>query len=93
MRADNAVCLALREIADPACRRCGGAGATGRDVVKTLCRCVRERAASHAQAAAPLSGADEAALADLPYPWGIVTRRAQRIHAAALLDMVPDNWS
>ena len=80
--------LALREYAAPSCRRCRGRGATGDDIVATLCACVRQRVPPEEETASG-AGGDEA----MPHPWGAITRRAQRIHAAAMLEAVPDNWS
>ncbi len=84
MKVSDAMVIALREFADPACRRCRGRGAKGDDVVAGLCRCVKERVPDDAGAAP-----DES----LPHPWGAITRRAQHIHAAVLLQAVPDDWS
>ncbi len=78
--------LALREFADPACRRCHGRGHRGDDLVAGLCRCVSKQFPP-AEAAAD-AGSDE-----MPHPWPLITRRAQTIHAAALLQCVPDDWS
>lgn len=82
MRIADAIGLAVREFADPACRRCGGRGF--RDVLRedTLCPCVARRA--------PAGGrpADDA----LPHPWGSITRRAQEIHAAHLLEGTTNSW-
>lgn len=86
MRIENAIRLALREAADPACRRCGGAGYRRDLRPESVCRCVRERI-PHEQTAAP---DDESAM---PHPWPAITRRAQEIHAAAIVDRVPDTWS
>jgi len=85
MNATTATLLALREFAAPSCRRCRGRGATGDDLVATLCACVRRRP----------SPDDESPEGDggLPPPWGAITRRAQQIHAAALLQAIPDTWS
>ncbi|HWQ28455.1 MAG TPA: hypothetical protein VNN12_05480 [Dehalococcoidia bacterium] len=80
MNPDAAMRLALRHFADPRCRRCGGAGATGDDPVATVCRCVRERA--------PRGDPGE-----LPHPWGPIVKYAQRLHATDLLHLVPDVWS
>ena len=83
MRMIDAVRLALIDFADPQCRRCGGRGYSGLLVADALCRCVPPRVPDdrHSEAA------DE-----LPHPWPIITRRAQQIHAAAVLENVPDNW-
>lgn len=78
--------LALRELADPACRRCRGSGHRGDDLVAGLCRCVSRQ--FPAEAAAETSGDDE-----MPHPWPLITRRAQTIHAAAMLQCLPDDWS
>jgi hypothetical protein len=88
MKASAATLLALREFADPSCRRCRGRGATGDDLVTTLCGCVRRRVPADEQAATG-DPVDDA----LPHPWGVITRRAQQIHAALLLQALPDTWS
>ncbi len=88
MKVTEAMRLALRERADPACRRCRGRGATGEDLVATLCACVLRRLPADPHAGA--QGEDDETL---PHPWGIITRRAQEIHASALLEALPDNWS
>jgi hypothetical protein len=84
MRITDAVQLALREFADPACRRCRGRGYTGDLRPDAVCRCVVARVP-----------ADNAEPVDdgLPHPWHAITRRAQQIHAAALLELTPDTWS
>ncbi len=91
MKATEAMRLALREFADPACRRCRGAGAKGDDLVEGLCRCVRARAPATDPPAAGDAAGDAAG--GLPHPWAAITRRAQSIHAAVLLQGVPDDWS
>jgi hypothetical protein len=78
----------LREFADPSCRRCGGRGATGDDLVATLCACVRRRVPREDGASAGDGGAET-----VPHPWGAITRRAQHIHAAVMLQAVPDSWN
>ena len=88
MKVDDAMLLALRELADPSCRRCQGRGATGDDLVASLCVCVRRRV--------PLE--EETSIGDrgeetVPHPWGVITRRAQHIHAAVMLQPVPDTWN
>ncbi|HXF50329.1 MAG TPA: hypothetical protein VNM43_01455 [Dehalococcoidia bacterium] len=80
MDSHAAIRLALRRFADPQCRRCRGAGATGDDPVATVCACVRERV--------PRDEGD-----DVPHPWGPIVRYAQRVHAADLLHLVPDAWT
>ena len=84
--ASDAMQLALREFADPACRRCRGRGHRGEDPVAGLCRCVEQRTPG---GEAPQDAGEE----PLPHPWGVITKRAQSIHAAALLQCVPDDWS
>jgi hypothetical protein len=88
MNASTATLLALREFATPSCRRCHGRGATGDDLVVTLCACVRRRLSADAEASAAAPAGDA-----LPPPWGTITRRAQQIHAAELLQALPDTWS
>ncbi|MBI5288625.1 MAG: hypothetical protein HY873_06600 [Chloroflexi bacterium] len=88
MKAADAMLLALREYAAPSCRRCHGRGATGEDIVATLCACVRRRVS--VEDVTP--GGDDGEEA-VPHPWGAITRRAQQIHAAAMLQAVPDTWS
>jgi hypothetical protein len=78
--------LALRELADPACRRCHGRGYRGDDLVAGLCRCVSAQFPPEASPVDP--GSD-----GMPHPWGEITRRAQTIHAAAMLQLLPDDWS
>jgi hypothetical protein len=85
--ASDAMQLALREYADPGCRRCRGRGHRGDDLVGGLCRCVERR--TPAAKTPPATGGEE----PLPHPWGVITKRAQSIHAAALLQCVPDDWS
>jgi len=87
MKAADATRLALRAYADPGCRRCRGRGATGDDVVATLCGCVGRNIPADTEPA------DGDAGDALPHPWGVITRRAQEIHASALLEAVPDTWS
>jgi hypothetical protein len=89
MKVSDAMLLALREFADPACRRCRGRGATGDDLVATLCACVRRRVPLDEKAS--IEGRGEATT--VPHPWGIITRRAQEIHASVMLQAVPDTWS
>jgi len=88
MKVADAMLLALREFATPSCRRCRGRGATGDDLVATLCDCVRRRVPLDEET---LSGdrGDE----PVPHPWGVIARRAQHIHAAAMLQAVPDTWT
>jgi hypothetical protein len=81
MRIADAFQQAVAEFADPACRRCRGRGHRGELREDTLCRCVAPRVPDEA-------AADDA----LPRPWGAITRRAQQLHAAALLESTPDNW-
>ena len=88
MKASDATLLALHEFADPACRRCRGRGATGDDLVATLCGCVRRRVPADRQ-----PETDDPVDDALPHPWGAITRRAQQIHAALLLQSLPDAWS
>jgi hypothetical protein len=88
MKVSDAMLVALREFADPSCRRCRGRGATGDDLVATLCRCVRRRVALEEETPIGERG-DET----MPHPWGVITRRAQHIHAAVMLHAVPDTWS
>jgi hypothetical protein len=88
MKATEAIRLALRELADPACRRCRGRGTTGDDPVATLCACIRRRIPAGEAGTAGGEGGDA-----LPHPWDTITRRAQEIHASALLENVPDTWS
>jgi hypothetical protein len=88
MKISDAMLLALRGFAGPSCRRCRGRGATGDDLVATLCACVRRRV--------PLE--DETSNRDrgeetLPHPWRVITRRAHEIHAAVMLQPVPDTWA
>ena len=78
--------LALRELADPSCRRCRGRGHRGNDPVAGLCRCVAKQFPDEPQAGPP---SDD----DMPHPWPLITRRAQTIHAAAMLQFLPDDWS
>jgi len=87
INAADAMQLALREFADPACRRCRGSGHRGDDLVAGLCRCVEKRTPADESPPSPADGEP------LPHPWGIITKRAQSIHAAALLQCVPDDWS
>jgi len=82
MRMIDAVRLALAGFADPRCRRCGGRGYSGLLTADALCRCVPPRVPEK-----PVTPDDE-----LPHPWPAITRRAQEIHAAAVLENVPDNW-
>jgi hypothetical protein len=84
MRMVDAVRLALGEFADPACRRCHGRGHDGPLDADSLCRCVPPRVP--VDAGSPTTE-------DLPHPWPAITRRAQQIHAAAVVEHVPDNWS
>jgi len=86
IRASDAMLLALRELADPACRRCRGRGYRGDDLVAGLCRCVSTQ--FPAEPAADASRDEE-----MPHPWALITRRAQAIHAAAMLQFLPDDWS
>ncbi len=30
---------------------------------------------------------------EMPHPWPLITRRAQTIHAAAMMQFLPDDWS
>jgi len=86
IHASDAMLLALHELADPACRRCHGRGYRGDDLVAGLCRCVSKQFP-------PAEAAADAVSDDMPHPWPLITRRAQTIHAAALLQCVPDDWS
>jgi hypothetical protein len=86
IHASDAMLLALRELADPACRRCRGRGHRGDDLVAGLCRCVSKQFPAEAPAC---SAADD----DMPHPWPLITRRAQTIHAAAMMQFLPDDWS
>jgi hypothetical protein len=88
MKVSDAMLMALREFAEPSCRRCRGRGATGDDLVATLCACVGRRIDPENQTLCA-ERCDET----LPRPWGVITRRAQQIHAAAMLQAVPDNWN
>lgn len=85
IHASDAMLLALRELADPACRRCRGRGHRGDDLVAGLCRCVSSKF--------PAEAAGDASEDDMPHPWPSITRRAQAIHAAAMLQCLPDDWS
>jgi hypothetical protein len=87
MKVSDAMLLALREFADPRCRRCRGRGARGDDLVATLCACVRRRVP--VDETTSIEDRDQA----VPHPWGIITRRAQEIHASVMLQAVPDTWS
>ncbi len=78
--------LAVRELANPACRRCRGRGHSGDDLVAGLCRCVSKQFRAEAPACA---SSDH----EMPHPWPLITRRAQTIHAAAMLQCLPDDWS
>lgn len=78
--------LALREFADPACRRCHGAGFRGELQPDAICRCVAARAPRDEEASEDDEG-------DLRHPWSAVVRRAQEIHAAAIVGREPDDWS
>ena len=80
MRITDAVQLALREFADPACRRCRGRGYVGDLRPDAVCRCVVARVPPR-----DAEPADD----DPPHPWPAITRRAQQIHAAALLELTP----
>lgn len=88
MKAADAMLMALREFAEPSCRRCRGRGATGDDLVATLCACVRRHVPVGAETSIEDPG-DET----VPHPWGVITRRAQQIHAAVMLEAVPDTWN
>lgn len=82
MKIESALRLALREFADPACRRCRGRGYRGDLRPDSACSCVAARVPK-----------DEDASDDLPHPWGAITRRAQQIHAASTVDSsLPDAW-
>ncbi len=84
MKIEAAIRLALREFADPACRRCRGRGYRGELAPDSACACVAARAPKDDDAADPT---------ELPHPWGAVTRRAQQIHAASTVDSaLPDAW-
>jgi hypothetical protein len=83
MRIADAFQQAVTEFADPACHRCHGRGYAGALREDTLCACVGPRVPRD-----PAGGADDA----LPHPWGAITRRAQQLHAAHLLECTPDNW-
>jgi hypothetical protein len=78
--------LALRELADPSCRRCHGRGHRGSDLVVGLCRCVSSRFPAE-------SAEGRVSDDDMPHPWPLITRRAQTIHATAMLQFLPDDWS
>ena len=83
MKIDAALRLALREFADPNCRRCRGRGYRGELGPESACSCVAARVPKDERPA------DD----ELPHPWGAVTRRAQEIHAAATVDSaLPDAW-
>ncbi len=82
MRRADALRLALREFADPSCRRCAGQGYRNELAPEHLCRCVRRGVA----AVLDEEGADA-------IDWERIARRAQQIHAADVLERVPDTWS
>lgn len=83
MRIADAMRLALGEFADPACRRCGGRGFRGDTVSEdALCRCVAPR----------IPATDDPPPGALPHPWDVLTRRAQQIHAAYLLEGTTTSW-
>ncbi len=88
MNVSDAMLRALREFADPSCRRCRGRGATGDDLVATVCACVRRRVPREEE-----TSIDDRGEGAIPHPWGVLTRRAQQIHAALMLEAVPDTWS
>ncbi len=83
MRIADAMRRALGEFADPACRRCGGRGFRGNTPREdALCRCVAPRVPADPQR--PRHA--------LPHPWDVLTRRAQQIHAAHLLEGMTNSW-
>ena len=86
MRVEQTMRLALREFADPACRRCHGAGFRGELLPDAICRCVAARTPRDDD-----SFADEED--DLPHAWRAVVHRAQEIHAASIVAREPDDWS
>lgn len=78
--------LALRELAEPACRGCRGRGYRGDDLVAGLCRCVSKQFPPEPAGQGSSDG-------EMPHPWPLITRRAQTIHAAAMMQFLPDDWS
>ena len=82
MRRADALRLALREFADPACRRCAGRGYRKEPATEHPCQCVRR----DTPAAVEQERAKE-------FDWERIARRAQQIHAADVLERVPDTWS
>lgn len=82
MRRADALRLALREFADPACRRCAGQGFRSELAPEHLCGCVKRGMATVVDE----EGAESV-------DWGRIARRAQQIHAADVLECVPDTWS
>lgn len=82
MRRTDALRLALREFADPACRRCTGQGYRKELAPEHLCRCVKRIATA-------MVNEDSLETID----WERIARRAQQIHAADVLERVPDTWS
>lgn len=78
IRTGDAMYLALREFADPACRRCRGQGYRKELSESSACACVKQRA--------PIMPGD------MPHPWRAVIRRAQEMMAAENLGQTPDTW-
>ncbi|OGO53124.1 MAG: hypothetical protein A2148_11485 [Chloroflexi bacterium RBG_16_68_14] len=93
MKGSEALRLAVRELADPACRRCRGAGVTGADLIGDLCPCVRRRAALDDAGDEAQQGGAGAADEETSRAWEAIIRRARRIQAAALLGAAPEQWS
>lgn len=78
IRTADAMYLALRHYADPACRRCRGRGYRSELTENSACACVEERAPVVA--------------GDLPHPWKAVIQRAQQLIAADRFGQTPDTW-
>ena len=93
MKASEALRQALREVANPVCRRCRGTGVTGRDLMKDLCRCVPDRVPqAHETTESPAVNPEKPSDEEMPHPWGFLTRRAEEIQATTQFGTAPLKW-